>query len=410
MAILKPFKCIRPDKTYVSQIAALPYDVYNQNEACAIVKKNPLSFLSIDRGETNFEDHVDIYSDAVYKKSANMLKERIQSGFFIEEEQECLYLYELVMNGRSQTGIVGCAAVDDYINGIIKKHENTRTEKELDRTKHIEACHAHTGPIFLAYHTNQELKQIIDKQKSSEPLYNFTSDDGIRHIVYRIDDLQTIKNIQSIMSTISQIYIADGHHRAAAAVNVACKHRALSTQHTINEKFNYFLSVFFASDELCILDYNRVVKDLNGLTPESFLKKVSNSFIVKELSSAMYPNAKGSFTMYLNNKWYLCKLKPEFIPNSPVEKLDVSLLQEHILSPILGIYNPKENKRIDFVGGIRGLNELERRCHSDCKIAFAMYPTSIQELFDVADAGLLMPPKSTWFEPKLRSGLFIHKI
>ena len=410
MATLKPFKCIRPDNKYVSKIAALPYDVYNRQEAHEIVKNNPLSFLSIDRGETNFENNIDIYSDDVYKKCATLLEERIRNGIYIEEKTECLYLYELIMNGLSQTGIVGCASVDDYINGVIKKHENTRTEKELDRTKHIEACKAHTGPIFLAYRTNHKLRKIINEQKESEPIYDFTSEDGIRHIVYRIENREVIKHIQDIMTTITHIYIADGHHRAAAAVNVACKHRTQSANHTGNEEYNYFLSVFFAEEELRILDYNRVVKDLNGLSEEDFLDKVSHSYFISELPSAIHPSEKGSFTMYLNNRWYLCKIRPEFIPHSPVAALDVSLLQDYILDPILGIHNPKEDTRIDFVGGLRGLEELEKRCDNDCKIAFAMYPTSIHELFEVADAGLLMPPKSTWFEPKLRSGIFVHRI
>ena len=410
MATLKPFKCIRPDNKYVSQIAALPYDVYNRKEAYEIVINNPLSFLSIDRGETNFEHSVDIYSDEVYKKSATLLENRIRNGFFIEEQKECLYLYELIMNGRSQTGIVGCASVDDYINGTIKKHENTRIEKELDRTKHIKACNAHTGPIFLAYRTNQELHKIINKQKESKPIYDFTSNDGIRHIVYQIDDFEVIKHIRDIIATIPAVYIADGHHRAAAAVNVARKYRTQSASYTENEEYNYFLSVFFAEEELQIWDYNRVVKDLNGLTEEEFLSEMSHSFFITELTSAMHPAEKGSFTMYLNNKWYLCKIHSELMPNSLIASLDVSLLQNYVLSPILGIHDPKKDKRIDFVGGIRGLEELEKRCNSDYKIAFSMYPTSIEELFAVADAGLLMPPKSTWFEPKLRSGLFLHKV
>lgn len=410
MAVIKPFICIRPDESHVAEVAALPYDVYNRTEAREIVKKNPISFLSIDRGETNFDPGVDIYSDEVYEKCAALLEERIANGIFVQEDNECLYLYELVMNGRSQTGIVGCASVDDYINAVIKKHENTRVEKEIDRTNHIDRCNAHTGPIFLAYRTNEALREIIRAEKEHAPIYDFTSEDGIRHIVYRIADAQVIQDIQNLFADIQHVYIADGHHRAASAVNVARKRREENPNYTGEEEFNHFLSVFFAEDELYIMDYNRVVKDLNGLSSEEFLEKLTESFVISKVDGAMHPSEKGSFTMLLDGDWYLCKIHPELIPNDPVASLDVSLLQEYLLTPILGIGDPRNDKRIDFVGGIRGLEELEKRCKTDSKVAFAMYPTSIQELFAVADVDLLMPPKSTWFEPKLRSGLFVHKI
>lgn len=410
MSTIKPFPCIRPHENFVFDVAALPYDVYNRKEAYEIVKENPLSFLSIDRAETNFNPSMDIYSDEVYEKAAALLEANLSNNIYIEDTDACLYLYELVMNGRSQTGIVGCASVDDYMQGIIKKHENTRVEKEIDRTNHIDKCNAHTGPIFLAYRTNEELQKIIRQQKKQTPIYDFTSSDGIRHIVYKIANADVITNIQRIFSDIPTVYIADGHHRAASAVNVARKRRDANPDYTGNEAFNYFLSVFFAEEELHIMDYNRVVKDLNGLSSEEFLRKLSESFDVTKVDGATYPTEKGSFTMLLDDTWYLCKIHTELIPDNPVASLDVSLLQEHLLSPILGIGDPRNDKRIDFVGGIRGLEELEKRCNADCKIAFAMYPTSIQELFAVADADLLMPPKSTWFEPKLRSGLFIHKI
>lgn len=388
MAVIKPFTCIRPADSYVSDVAALPYDVYNRKEALEIVKQNPLSFLSIDRGETNFDGDVDIYSDEVYAKCASLLNERIANGIFIEEESKCLYLYKLIMNGRSQTGIVGCASVDDYIHAVIKKHENTRVEKEADRTNHIDRCSAHTGPIFLAYRTNEELQKIIAVQKEQEPLYDITSDDGIRHIVYRISDMDVIASIQNIFAEINHVYIADGHHRAASAVNVAKQRREANPEYTGEEEFNHFLSVFFAEEELRIMDYNRVVKDLNGLSSEEFLGKLNASFVVTALEGAAYPTEKGTFTMLLDEQWYLCKINPALIPDDPVASLDVSLLQEYLLTPILGIGDPRQDKRIDFVGGIRGLEELEKRCHTDCKVAFAMYPTSIQELFDVADIRL----------------------
>lgn len=410
MPYIKPFSCVRPTDAYVTDVAALPYDVYNRAEAYEIVKNNPLSFLSIDRAETNFEPGFDLYSKEVYEKAASLLGENLANNVYMQEENDCLYLYELVMNGRSQTGIVGCASVDDYVNGIIKKHENTRVEKEVDRTNHIDTCNAHTGPIFLAYRTNEALQKIIKEQKAFAPIYDFTAEDGIQHIVYRIADKNVISEIQTIFAKINYAYIADGHHRAASAVNVALKRREANPDFTGEEEFNHFLSVFFAEEELHIMDYNRVVKDLNGLSNEEFMDKVGEKFTITALEGATYPTEKGSFTMLLDNKWYLCKINPDLISDDPVASLDVSLLQEHLLTPVLGIGDPREDKRIDFVGGIRGLEELEKRCNTDSKVAFAMYPTSIQELFEVADAGLLMPPKSTWFEPKLRSGLFIHKI
>lgn len=410
MSTIRPFKSIRPNNSYVEAVASLPYDVYNRQEAYEIVKKNPLSFLSIDRAETTFDFSVDIYSEQVYKKAAGLLNEFIEKELFIEDITPCYYLYELTMNGHSQTGIVACSSVDDYINGVIKKHENTRTDKEIDRTKHIDTCNAHTGPIFHAYRSNDTLKKIIEAKKGDAPLYDFVSSDGVGHRVYKIDDTQTIEKITRAFDSIPYTYIADGHHRAASAVNVAQKRRTENPYYTGDEEFNYFLSVSFSEDELHIMDYNRVVKDLNGYTADEFLKEVSRKFEVTPIDTAQHPEKKGCFTMLLDRQWYLCQIRNEMIPEDPVESLDVSILQKELLTPILGIGDPRTDKRIDFVGGIRGLKELEKRCDTDCKVAFAMYPTSIQELFHVADNNLLMPPKSTWFEPKLRSGLFIHKI
>lgn len=409
MSYIKPFLCVHPDETYASSVAALPYDVYSRKEAFEIVKNNPLSFLKIDRPETNFEDAFPIDSDEVYKTAASILNTNLSNGIYTEEKEESLYLYELIWNGHSQTGIVGCASVDEYLNGTIKKHEHTRMAKETDRTRHIEHCAAHTGLIFLAYRSNQELHAIIQSQKKLPPVCRFTSDDNIEHIIYRITAPDVIKSIQTIFSKISHVYIADGHHRAAAAVTVAKQYRKKNPSFTGKEEFNYFLSAFFSEEELHILDYNRVVKDLNGLSVNDFLQKLDEKFTLIPLKKAIHPMEKGTISMLLENKWYLCRIKPEFISNGPIDSLDVSLLQKHILAPILHIHNPREDMRIDFVGGIRGLEELERRCRCDCKAAFALYPTSIQELFSAADKDLLMPPKSTWFEPKLRSGLFIHR-
>lgn len=413
MAVIKPFISIRPNKGMAAQIAALPYDVYNREEAVEIVKANPNSFLGIDRAETNFSSDVDTYDERVYEKAKELLWERVEKGDFIREEKKCYYIYELTMNGRVQTGIVACASIDDYKNNVIKKHENTRAEKELDRICHVDTCSAQTGPIFLAYRANAVINEVIAQVKTGEAEYDFTSEDGIRHRVFVISEDAQIEVIEGAFATIGEIYIADGHHRCASAVRVGERRREAHKDYTGEEEFNTFLSVLFPDEELYIMDYNRVLKDLNGYSVEEFYKEVEKRFDVVDITEKedKRPTEKGMFAMYLDGHWYACRLRKEDIPtNDPVKSLDVSLLQDLLLEPVLGIDDPKTNARIDFVGGIRGLEELVRRCEKDCVVAFAMYPTSIQELFDVADAGLLMPPKSTWFEPKLRSGLFIHEI
>jgi Uncharacterized conserved protein len=411
MALIKPFKGIRPRKDLAKHIAALPYDVYNREEAKAIVKAEPLSFLKIDRAETQFPDNIGTYEPCVYKKAKELLEAMIADASFVQDEQSCYYLYELTMKGKVQTGIVSRASIDDYDNNVIMKHENTRAEKELDRINHVDTCDAQTGPIFLAYHANAILKEIIEKKKAEQAIYDFIAEDGIRHRVWRIADETTITAIESAFADIDKIYIADGHHRCASAVKVGKKRRMENPNYTGKENFNYFLSVLFQDDELYIMDYNRAIKDLNGLSESEFIAKIEVNFIVSKIGDEPFsPNCKGSFGMYLNDKWYRLDIKDEYRSKDPVEGLDVSLLQNHLLEPILGIKDPKVDNRIDFIGGIRGLEELERRVGDDCKVVFSMYPTSIQELFAVADACELMPPKSTWFEPKLRSGLFIHKL
>lgn len=411
MAEIKPFFCVRPAEAVADRVAALPYDVYNRKEACEEVKREPLSFLAIDRAETQFDDSVDTYDERVYVKAKELLEERIRNGTFITEEQECYYLYRLTMNGRSQTGIVACASIDDYQNQVIKKHENTRAEKEADRIHHVDTCDAQTGPIFLAYRSNEAINETIEQVKKEKPLYDFVSSDGIRHTVWRIADSAKIAAIREGFAAIGQIYIADGHHRAASAVKVGLKRRAENVGYTGNEEFNFFLSVLFSDDQLMIMDYNRVLKDLNGYSVREFLDKVAEKFEVEPTGKTPYqPTKVHEIGMYLDSIWYRLEAKPEICVTDPVEGLDVSILQNELLAPVLGIGDPKTDKRIDFVGGIRGLKELEMRAQTDMQIAFAMYPTSIGQLFDVADAGLLMPPKSTWFEPKLRSGLFIHKL
>ena len=411
MAIIKPFNAYRPAPGLETEIAALPYDVYNREEACKIVQENPGSFLAIDRAETSFSADVDTYDPKVYAKAKELLWSWIEQGRFVQEDKPCYYLYEQVMDGRSQKGIVACASIDDYKNNIIKKHENTRADKEQDRINHVNICSAQTGPIFLAYRTNQVISNVVKANVAKTPVYDFVSDDGITHRVWVIDAAEDIAAIQEAFDRISEIYIADGHHRCASAFRVGMMRREENPGYTGNEEFNYFLSVLFPSDELSIMDYNRVVKDLNGNTKEEFLAKVSECFKVEKKGTDCYkPSKKGEFGMFLDEEWYCLTANEDICSTDAVKGLDVSILQDYLLAPILGIGDPKTDKRIDFVGGIRGLKELERRVHKDMTVAFSMYPTSIYELFGVADAGLLMPPKSTWFEPKLRSGLFVHEI
>lgn len=412
MAIVKPFICTRPNPKVVDRVAALPYDVYNRREAKEEVIKEPLSFLRVDRPETAFPDEVDIYDQRVYKKAKEILDEMQEDGTFLTEDKEYFFIYELIMNGRSQTGLVACASIDDYLNNVIKKHENTREEKEIDRINHVDICDAQTGPIFLAYRSKEVINDVINQVKKEEPIYSFTAVDGIQHKVWRIWKEDPIHKIQNEFATIESIYIADGHHRAASAVKVGLKRRKENPGFTGREEFNYFLSVLFPHDQLMIMPYNRVVKDLNGLGKDEFLQRVREYFEIEEKTSNSYePEEKAVFGMYFDGRWYRLSAKDRIKDSlDPVKSLDVSILQDYLLKPILGIEDPRTDNRIDFIGGIRGLKELEKRVSEDMTVAFSMYPTSITELFDVSDADKLMPPKSTWFEPKLRSGLFIHKL
>lgn len=411
MAFIKPFKCIRPTKQNAADVAALPYDVYNREEACEEVKDKPLSFLNIDRAETQFDASVDTYADCVYDKARELLDKAIADGVFVEDEEEAYYIYELTMDGRAQTGIVACASIDDYLNNRIKKHEKTRADKEVDRINHVDRTSAQTGPIFLAYRAHEAINEVVDRVKEETALYEFVSDDGIKHAVWKISKLDDVKTIFDAFDSINSIYIADGHHRAASAVKVGLKRREENPNYDGSEEFNTFLSVLFPDEQLMIMPYNRVVKDLNGLSVDEYLEAITKYFQVEKCGKkAFYPEEKGSFGMYLDDEWYLLTAKESITSEDPVDGLDVAILQDYLLTPVLGIGDPRIDKRIDFIGGIRGLGELERRVANDMKIAFSMYPTSIHELFDVADADMLMPPKSTWFEPKLRSGLFIHRI
>lgn len=410
MAVIKPFECVRPNEKDAARVAALPYDVYNRQEAVCEVKREPLSFLKIDRAETQFDDSTDTYAPEVYAKAKELFEEALADKTFITDTDKTYYIYALTMDKRTQTGIVACASIDDYLNNIIKKHENTRADKEVDRITHVDTLSAQTGPIFLAYRADSVINDAVKKTKENKALYDFISPDGIRHQVWKMTDITLVENVRKAFEGIDSVYIADGHHRAASAVKVGLKRRQENPGYTGNEEFNYFLSVLFPDEELMILPYNRVVKDLNGYTQEEFLNKIKEKFDIAESDKQVSPDKKGTFGMYLGGKWYKLTAHKDIMSDDPVDGLDVAVLQDNLLAPVLGIGDPKTDKRIDFVGGIRGLSELEKRCREDCVVAFSMYATSIAELFAVADAGKLMPPKSTWFEPKLRSGLFIHRI
>lgn len=414
MAIFKSFKAVRPTNEYAHLVAALPYDVMNSDEAREMVKGKPYSFLHVDKAEVDLDKDIDIYDERVYLKASQNLKKLEIDGICKQDEKPCFYIYRQIMNGRSQTGLVGCASIDDYINNVIKKHEFTRADKEADRIRHVDYCDANTGPIFLSYRTNDAVSAIVSSWKESHaPCYDFVTDDGIANTVWVIDDDGTNEKLQSLFSDIDYLYIADGHHRCASAVKVGEKRRQSNPEYTGSEEFNYFLAVAFPEDELEIMDYNRVMKDLNGYSTDEFMTKMSENFTIESYDGEgqFKPQSKHTFGMYLDSKWYkLTAKKGTFDENDPVDRLDVSILQNNCITPVFGIEDPRTDKRIDFVGGIRGLKELERRCENDMKIAFSMYPTSLEDLMAIADAGKVMPPKSTWFEPKLLSGLFIHKL
>ena len=411
MAVIRKFKAIRPTSKMAEAVAALPYDVVNSEEAREMTKDKPYSFLHVDKAEIDLPVDTDIYSPQVYAKAKENLDKLVSDGILVQDNKPMLYVYELTMDGRSQTGLVACTSIDEYLNGIIKKHELTREDKEQDRIRHVDICNANTGPIFLAYRTVDEISVIIENVKKNAPVYDFTAEDGIKHRAWVIDNDETANKLIVLFKAVPNLYIADGHHRNASAAKVGLKRRAEHPDYTGDEEFNYYLAVIFPSDQLKIMDYNRVVKDLNGMTSEEFMNKLAEKFDIHEADGRAKPEKQYDFGMYLDKKWYMLTAKENLRVNDAVAGLDVSILQDNVLIPILGIGDIRTDKRIDFVGGIRGLGELERRVDSgEMKVAFAMYPTSIDQLMTIADENKIMPPKSTWFEPKLRSGLFIHSL
>ncbi len=414
MAIVKPFKAVRPTPECASKVAALPYDVMNSEEAREMVKGNPHSFLHVDKAEIDLDPSVDIYDAKVYQKARENMDKMQDDGVLVQDAKACFYIYKLTMDGRPQVGVVACPSIDDYMNNIIKKHEFTRADKEADRIRHVDVLDANTGPIFLTHRPNARLADIVDGwMAKNSAVCDYTAEDGVGHAVWVIDDAALVAEIEKIFEGIDYLYIADGHHRCASAVKVGQKRREELPSYTGNEEFNFFLSVIFPSDQLKIMDYNRLVKDLNGNDEAQFMQKLEQDFDIEQYTGAgqMKPSEKHTFGMYLGGKWYKLSAKAgTYDESDPVSRLDVSILQNRVLAPVLGIEDPRTDKRIDFVGGIRGLAELEERVKGGWAVAFSMYPTTLDDLMAIADAGMVMPPKSTWFEPKLRSGLFIHKL
>lgn len=413
MAIVRPFRAVRPAAKLAGQVVSLPYDVMNREEAAQMAEGNPYSFLHICRSEIDLPNQPDAYDKEVYRKAQTNLAEGIEKGVFIREDRPKLYIYRQLMDGRYQTGIVGCVSVDEYQQNIIKKHEFTRVEKEIDRINHFDICNANTEPVFLTYRDDLRIRTLIEGYiAANKPEYDTVTSDGIGHTLWVIEDQNLVDSLTKLFKEIPYLYIADGHHRSASACKVGLKRREENPGYTGEEEFNFFMAVIFPDNDLKIFDYNRVVKDLNGMTETQLLEKISAAgFVIADMGTEIYrPQAKHEFSMYMKGHWYQLTATNAIIPNDVIGSLDVSILQENLLGPILGIEDPRTDKRIDFVGGIRGLGELERRATSDMKLGFAVYPVDIEDLLKVADAGMVMPPKSTWFEPKLGSGLFVHEL
>jgi uncharacterized protein (DUF1015 family) len=414
MAKLKSFRGYRPRKEFAASIASRPYDVLNSEEAREEVIGNPLSFLHIVKPEVDLPPGTDLYSDQVYRKGKQNLETMIRKGILVQDEQPSLYIYAQTMNGKTQYGLVGCASVLDYKNNVIRKHELTRPDKEEDRKKHIRISNFNAEPVFFAYPPHIEIDEAVAEVAGAEPEYDFVAEDGIRHRFWVISDQAIIRQLENLFATdIPFTYVADGHHRTAAAAGVGDERRHADPAHDGTEEYNFFLAVHFPADQLTIIDYNRLVRDLNGLSDGQFLKKLEASFLVKKKGTSVFkPRRHHEFGLYLSGNWYaLTARESTFDDHDPIGKLDVTILSEHVLAPLLDIRDLRKSKRIDFVGGIRGLEELERRVDSgEMKAAFALYPVSMEQLMEIADTDNIMPPKTTWFEPKLRSGLVIHEL
>jgi len=414
MAKIHAFKGFRPGKDKVNEVASRPYDVLNSSEAREEVSGNPWSFLHVVKPEVDLPEDTDLHSDVVYNKGRENLQKLIAEGYFVQDELAYLYIYGQTMFGKTQYGIVACAAVDDYLDDIIKKHELTRPDKEEDRMNHIRVCNFNAEPVFFAYPDHAQLDSIVDKVVSEEAEYDFTTDDGVGHHFWVISDQELIKQLVEIFEKdIPITYVADGHHRTAAAALVGQERRKNNPDHRGDEEYNYFLAVHFPASQLTIIDYNRVVKDLNGMTAAEFLEELQEGFVVEEKGPEIFkPDELHTLSMYLEGLWYSLKAKPEtYNDDDPIACLDVTILSEQVLGPLLNITDLRKSKRIDFVGGIRGLEELSRRVDSgEMATAFALYSVSMKQLMDIADNGMIMPPKTTWFEPKLRSGLVIHSL
>lgn len=410
MAFIKPFKAVRPKKELAEKVAALPYDVMNTQEAMAMAAGNPASFLHISRPEIDLPEGIDVHSDPVYVQGRENLAKFMKEGVLLQDDTERYYVYRQKMGSITQTGLVVCAGVDDYQSGTIKKHELTRADKEEDRVKHIDALNANDEPVFYTYRNAPAITATIDQVTKGEPLYDFTTDDGVSHTLWSIADQALIDSLTASFAAIPTLYVADGHHRSAAASRVRDLRKDANPNHTGGEEYNFFLTVIFPDNEMTIMPYNRVVKDLNGRSFAEFMARVGERFEATPVSGAVQPGERHQFGMYLGGKWYVLVPREDSFPeNDPVASMDVSILQDNLLSPVLGVRNPRTDQRIHFVGGIRGVEELERVVNSgEYMVAFSLFPTSIEELMSLADEDKIMPPKSTWFEPKLRSGLFIH--
>jgi len=413
MAKLHAFKGYRPGKDKVNEVASRPYDVLNSQEAREEVKGNPWSFLHVVKPEVDLPEGTSLYSEEVYNTGRNNLEKLIAEGYFVQDETDMLYVYGQTMFGKTQYGIVACAAVDDYLDDVIKKHELTRPDKEEDRMKHIRVTNFNAEPVFFAYPDHPGLDAIVERVVKGEAEYDFTTDDGVGHHFWLISDPEDIHAIVDTFDReVEYTYVADGHHRTAAAALVGQERRKINPDHRGDEEYNFFLAVHFPASQLTIIDYNRVVKDLNGLSPEEFLTELEEGFSIEPKGEVHKPTSLHNFSMYLEGKWYSLTAKPgTFNDEDPIGCLDVTVLSEQVLGPLLNITDLRKSKRIDFVGGIRGLDELSRRVdNGEMAVAFALYPVTMKQLMDIADNGMIMPPKTTWFEPKLRSGLVIHSL